>query len=223
MDTIKLISKIKANEIPWESVQSLLVERFDVTNEHSVRFIRAFKQVLYFPHSPRWILKGSVSDSENLIVSALCTLKGSDQIFVEVFTIKISPLVIDTSIRFTPVFNRELKQKQKGLCQFIIRLRCAGFEKQFSRLTYTILFYIVGLLAGAMVYVASVGLFLYGSAILLLFIKEPAIVFKRVIMSPKIGIAFLCFLVASAAIGGRAIRNIYQLIRKNPNKPYKER
>lgn len=216
-EKINIRKRIDFDDVWWAGVLDLLVKRFGMPFEQASvslrRFFGRFRRIfnLY------WYTHRILSEEDNRIVAAICECHGADVITLVLqrsLSIGIFNIDYHQMIEFEPRFRRDEAEAGKGALRPRIEVRVGRRLLTFSTLWGALFFYFLATLVAVVVSALLVGLFLYGLAVFLLFIVLPIDVTIAATRFGPIGVALLCFLVGGAALFGRAIKNVWHLLRQ---------
>ena len=162
---------------------------------------REFLRKLRSPVNPVWLRRDYLTEDEQKVVRALCERFGA-----YVLTIEHARAYYEAAFEFNPF--AETATARKGQVKARYALLLFGRRIPIRTMLQAVLFYLMLVLSGTVLYAIGAGLLLYAFAVFLLFLADPAMTTIVATRKASIGLALLCFLVALAGFSGKAVRNV---------------
>lgn len=213
-EELRITLTLSIDEVQWPQVLELLGRR------HRLPFLQAGKTLKDFfgrflkTFNLYWFTHSKLSPEDNRLLAAVCECHGAD----------IVNLTIDKPFRAGPLrlsYNQQIEFQpnlrttdiaRPGTSRAQISLSFFGYTLRVESWFQAVAIYLSLSLFGMAAYVVVVGAFMYALAVFLLFIEQPFGVTQAATSDAAVGLALLCFLVACAAIFGRAVSNITKLL-----------
>ena len=213
-DDIRITRTLSIDDVHWPQVLELLQKRQKISFRQASAtldsFLRRFTNSLHVA----WFSRAHLSHEDNRLLAAVCECHGADSLiltFQRPFRAGPLRLSYSQSIQFTPEL-RSGGDRLGSLYNPLVELRLFGRTHRITRLSEALFAYAVLGLTGIFSYVFIVGALLYALSVFLLFLESPEGITAEATDNPAVGLALLSFLVASAAIFGRAVTNVTKLI-----------
>lgn len=209
--TLRIRSQLSVKQVNWQLVFSILCNNFRVQEEQARKCIASFIESFSEPLSVRWVRGASLSDEERQLLLALCEAHGADIVTLTADReLHLGPIAV--SYRHSIIF--ELSRPEPNAERALTvgtpaySLSTLGRTVSLSTLSAVVFARVGMLLGGALLTAFLLGLFIYGTAIAVLFLLDPAYMTYAATQKASFGFALLCMLVGAAGIFGRAIANI---------------
>jgi hypothetical protein len=207
---------IRFHDVAWAKVLDVLIARFKLDFFTADSQLRRFFKSFHLLLNLRWFRSHKLDPLDNTIAVALCEVYSADTVVLEhhrplqLGSLKCSyRLLLSLSPRLSRDESKE-DGRQSG------RIELSGFGKTLALTSFgqicgahTILF-VTGLLS----YIVLSFMLLYGVSVLWQLHLSPAETIIAGTRRLDIGIALLATLVGIAGIFGRAIANVFQLLRR---------
>lgn len=219
-EELRITLTLSVDEVHWPQVLELLTKRNRLSFRQADAILQSFFERFLKPFNLYWFTKDRLSPEDNKLAAAICECHGADTIIMTVERpFRAGPIrsFYQQSISFAPQL-RASEQAPEGRCAARIELSVFGRTHVVSSLSEALFLYAVFSFVGVFSFVFAMGAFLYSLAVFLLFLDSPDGITEAATKDPTVGLALLCFLVATAAIFGRAVSNLANLAYKRIRK-----
>ena len=214
-DAIKIDVTLRPDQISWSRVVSLYVSRSKLPTAQAKKRVREFFGQVSRMLEPQWLRTPELSKEYNQIVLCICEVHGADSVTVVLsksFGLGVK-ILISQSLRFSPAFSADQQEGESGSCEAQMTVSVLGREVSLKSLSSLVLFRLLAVGFLVFLYVALVGLLLYGLSAFAVLVIMPVEGIRVVTTNGTIGLALLLFLVGVAGLGGRVIRDILKRVR----------
>ncbi len=213
-EELRITRTLGIDEVHWPQVLELLQKRYKTPFREASAilddFLKRFTDALHVA----WFARPQLSSADNTLLSAVCECHGADSVILTMDRpYRAGPFRLQYSqaIQFTPALR--VGAETAGLVSApVVELRLFGRLHRIETLSQALFAYAVLGLSGILSYVFIVGALLYALSVFLLFLESPEGVTAEATDNPAVGLALLSFLVATAAIFGRAVGNLSRLL-----------
>ena len=206
--SLRVRKSIEHDSVRWGAVIDLISSRHRIPYADASKLVRHFIKRLDLIFNLAWFLERKLSAAENRLAFALCEVHGADELTISsVKTISAGLLSFSyrQRVEISPGWSRA--GGETGRCRGQIDLRILGNTLSLTRPVQVLLTQGLLFSFAVAVYVLLVGAFLHGFAAFILLLEAPTSVTIAATNRLEIMLSLLCFLVGSAGIFGRAIRN----------------
>lgn len=214
VEELRITLTLSVDEVHWPQVLDLLGKRHRIPFRQAGDLLKSFFGRLLKPFNLYWFTHTKLSANDNRLMSAVCECHGADVVILTVEKpFRAGPLRLSYSqlVEFHPNL-RSSDRVRYGTSRARITVGLFGRTLQVDSVVQTLSIYLLLSLIGVLAFVVVVGAFMYALAVFLLFLEQPLGVTEAATSNAVIGLALLCFLVASSAIFGRAVSNVTKLL-----------
>lgn len=213
---LKIKQSVDFKDVRWAKVLDLLTTKFHLSFFEADSALKDFLKRFSRPFNLFWFLNPSLTVMDNKIIAALCESLGADSIMLRreyAFRAGMVRMDYRQRIEFEPVL-KVAEGGKTGSCLPFIELTVLGRIFLLYSVREVLFVQLLITLMAICFYVVVVGLLLYGLAILVVFLSVPGETTALATRHAPFGLALLCALVGIAAICGRAVLNLAQLLKK---------
>lgn len=206
--------ELPLDEVHWPGVLDLLSRRFELSFRQADEILQRFFKRFLRPFCVHWYI-GRLSEEENSLLLAACECQGADVLVLswhKELHLGAFGFLYQQAVQFEPRLKRRKDERPYGACRARIEVALLGRRLVLNSLGAVLCFQVCFLGLALALYVAAMGLLLYGMAVFLLFLHLPVPVTIAATKEASIGLGLLCFLMGLAVIFGRAVRNISALV-----------
>ncbi|MBN8548903.1 MAG: hypothetical protein J0M12_06280 [Deltaproteobacteria bacterium] len=212
-EEIRITLTLSVDEVHWPQVLDVLGKRQRLPFLQVSDILKDFFGRLLKPFNLYWFSRRTLSINDNRLLAAVCECHGADTVILTVEKpFRAGPLRLSyhQEIEFQPNL-RSSDTTRSGRSSAQIVLSMFGRALRVNSIVQVLSIYALLCIIGVLAYVVLVGAFMYALAVFLLFLEQPLGVTEAATSDVTIGLALLCFLVASAALFGRAVSNLGKL------------
>lgn len=207
---VNIRTSLPLTSIDWGRVCRVMCQHRGYTSEGAEQASGEFRGRFGAVLNPYLFTSRSLSTNENDVAAALCEVSGSDGI--ELTTSReILSHPFRVTIAQTSRFDPKLNATARGSFSSQVDVGIGGRSFTLRSFWGVLLVDLLAVLFTALSYVAVLGVMLYGMAVFLVLLEIPDLVAKAALNKWSVGLGLLSFLVAMAAISGRALRNLIRL------------
>lgn len=206
--SLRVRKSIELDAVRWGAVIDLISTRHRIPYPDANKMVRHFMKRLDLIFNLAWFIERKLSSGENRLALALCEVHGADELTISsAKTISAGLLSFSylQRVEISPGWSKA--ERETGRCRGRIEMRVLGSSWTISRPFQVLITQGLLFLFAVGVYVLLVGAFLHGFATFLLLLEAPITVTIAATNRLELMLSLLCFLVGSAGIFGRAIRN----------------
>ncbi len=185
--------KLDVAEVHWQAVKLQLMGRQGLAEDAAEARIAGFLKHFSRPCNLYWYLAKSRTENDQLLQTA-CVCHSGDEIEIvsaREYRFAFLSLAYRQSLRYS------LKAKDLSVSNAV---RLLGLSFRINSLIGILLFDAALILAALVFYIVLIGCFIYGTAVFVLFLKEPAHTTVVATKSASVGAALLCYLLAGTVL-----------------------
>ncbi|NMC64123.1 MAG: hypothetical protein GYA55_13245, partial [SAR324 cluster bacterium] len=203
-------------DIAWEAVLESLRASAHLSNKDCEYVLARFIRKLKTPFNVQWLTKKSLSLEEHEVLLAMSEVIGADFFTITLerdINISLLEPKYHAEIELAPFVKDSASDEFRGRVTAKYGLSLFGYCIKITGVFQAILFYLLILVTGALLYALLIGILLYAIAVVILFIADPGLMTIAAIHHPSMLLVVLCLLVALAGLSGEAFRNIIHVLR----------
>jgi hypothetical protein len=199
--------ELALNEINWESVLHLLIEKYHCPASHGRHLLTRFIERLHLPFEPAWFRRTKLSAADNLIIAALCQAHGADSIVLRMkadlssFGIRCG---YEVMLTLQPE-RRALPKTSGGQIIALGKVTLGTLQVPVRDYAQAVAWRALALITLVLAYIVVIGTLLYGLAAILLLTEYPLEAALKELNHNPTFIALLLAITAVAALVGRIV------------------
>jgi len=212
----RLRRNVAFQDIAWDAVLESLRDNAHLADKDSKVVLGRFIKKLKAPFNVQWLTKKALSLEEHEILLAMSEVIGADFFTIILerdLDISLLAPKYHAEVELAPFVKGSVRDEFRGTATARYTLSLFGYNIKITGIAQAIIFYLLILITGALLYALLIGILLYSVAIVFLFIADPELMTIAAIRHPSMILALLCFLVALAGLSGKAFRNIIHDLR----------
>ena len=210
---LRIRAELDLSQVHWKLAASILVSHFDLMQSAAEVLVAGFRRRCEGPLQLTWFKTKALSKADSQVFAALCEAHGADALSISV-THCFAPGGVTFGYRHQVFFQLAPGSRAAGgvvLAQPGLELIVGKWNVVLRSLRSVLILQLLLVMLAILFYVVAAGCFLYGVAVLLLFLADPAYVTVAATKRLPVGLALVCMLAGLAGICGRAVRNIIRL------------
>jgi hypothetical protein len=213
---LRITRELDFGEVRWGAVQEQLMHRHALTAESAEMSVQDFRRRFVRPLNLYWFSNRSLQSRDNRLLSCLCRCHGADEvILLRSKNIAVGALELEYRHRvlFRPTHKEGEDQKPSGDCIPEVTISLFGRRLRLCRSSQIILLDLFLSVLAVVSYVCLFGFLAYGTAVFIVFLREPVVVAGEATRHASLGLALLCYLVGLTALSRRVISQMLRRIK----------
>ena len=205
---IKVRVSVALSDVEWTRVRYALTHQFRMTREGSGVALSGFQKRCRSLVNWCWF-RSQLTALDNCIAAAIADVHGGDLVTLQYQRATfIGPIRVNINQQLT--LKPSFRSEGIGSCEIEVGIEWLRRVWRLRTKRDAIMFYIISALSLIVLYALAAGLILYGAAVFLLFLADPALVMTSAGGNLTIFLGLFGFLTGVAAITGQAVRNLWR-------------